>query len=136
MSRFQLLKVKGRKKERAVKEPDFGEKPAYLLTYMESFGKQHGEEPRFVDRPTGDMKMWSRINIVYPVGGGVFIHVTNLVKTATGYNQYVSIEPPQPPSNVLKAIEEALALKIKPEHALESAEERKKILLELLEDVL
>uniref|UniRef100_A0A7C2BM91 Flagellar protein FlaI n=1 Tax=Thermosphaera aggregans TaxID=54254 RepID=A0A7C2BM91_9CREN len=136
MSRFPVLKIKSRRKEKEVKEPEFGEKPAYLLTYMESFAKQHGEEPMFVERPTGDMKMWSRINVIYPVGGGVFIHVTNLVKTATGYNQYVSIEPPRPPSNVLKAIEEALALKIKPEHALESAEERKRILLELLEDVL
>ncbi|MEM0506700.1 MAG: type II/IV secretion system ATPase subunit [Thermosphaera sp.] len=135
MSKLLSIRLFRSKKEREVKEPDFGGKPPYLTTYMESFGRQHGETPLFVERLTGDMKMWSKINVIYPVGGGVFIHVTNLIKTASGYNQYISIEPPRPPTNVLKALEEALAVKIKPEHALESAEERRKILLELLEDI-
>ena len=125
-----------KKRVSEVKEPDFGDRPSYLASYVESFRRQHGEEPMIVERLSGDMKMWSKINVVYPVGGGIFIHVTNLVKTAAGFNQYIVVEPPRPPSNIFKAIEEALATKIKPEYAVESAEERKKILLELLEEVL
>jgi len=119
-----------------VREPDFGERPSYLVSYMESFKQKHGEEPQFVERLIGDMKMWSKINVIYPVGSGIFIHVTNLVKTIAGFNQYIVIEPPRPPPNTFKAIEEALAMRIKPEHTAESAEERKKVLLELLEEIL
>ncbi|MEM0059019.1 MAG: hypothetical protein QXE10_01160 [Desulfurococcaceae archaeon] len=74
----------------------------------------------------GDTKTWSKVNVVYPVGGGVFIHITNIVKTAAGYNQYIVVEPPRPPAKLLKVIEEVLALKIKPQHVAETAEESKK----------
>lgn len=129
------LRVK-RRKEKRVKEPDFGNKPLYLVKYIEEFKRKHGEEPLLVDRLTGDMKMWTKINVVYPVGGGVFIHISNIEKTVAGFNQYIVIEPPRPPLNLFKAIEEALAFKIKPKHAVESAEERKKLLLELVEEII
>lgn len=125
-----------RRKGEEPREPDFGDKPKYLIDHLDQFEKQHGDKPMLVDRPTGDMKTWNKVNIVYPVGGGVFIHVTNILKTAAGYNQYIVIEPPRPPTTLLKAIEEALALKIKPQHVAETAEERKKILLELLDEII
>lgn len=134
LQRLSLKIIKRSKRE--VKEPDFGDRPVYLVKYLEEFKQKHGEEPLLVDRPTGDMKMWSKVNVVYPVGGGIFIHVTNLVKTAAGFNQYIVIEPPYPHPNLFKLIEEALAFKIKPEHTTETAEERKKLLLELLEEVI
>jgi len=133
----RLLRIIPRKEKRApVKEPDFGEKPEYLLRYIEEFKKQSGEEPLLVDRPTGDMKMWKKYNVIYPVGGGVFIHASNTSSRGTGYAQYIVIEPPRPPSQLLKAIEEVLALKIKPEHAAETAEEKKQVLLSLLDEIL
>jgi len=125
-----------RRAKKEVREPDFGEKPEYLTRYLGEFAGKHGEEPLLVDKPTGDMKTWRRFNIVYPVGGGVFIHVTNVERGATGYAKYNVIEPPRPPAKLLKALEEVLAYKIKPEHAVESAEEQKRILLELLEEIL
>lgn len=134
LSITRLFQKKSTSKE--IKEPDFGDSPKYLLNHVELFEKQHGDKPVIVERPTGDMKMWSKVNIVYPVGGGVFIHVTNIVKTASGYNQYIVIEPPRPPAKLLKAIEEVLALKIKPQQIAETAEERKRVLLELLDEVI
>ncbi|MET1160489.1 MAG: type II/IV secretion system ATPase subunit [Thermoprotei archaeon] len=103
---------------------------------MESFREKYGQEPQLVDRLSGDMKTWKTFNIIYPVGGGVFIHITNIVLSETGYPRYIIIEPPRPPTRLLKAIEEVLALKIKPEHIAESAEKQKEILLELLEEIL
>lgn len=132
--RIGFIKRSG--KTEAVKEPEFGEKPEYLVKYIEEFKKQYGEEPLIVDRPSGDMKMWRKYNVIYPVGGGVFIHATNISSRGIGYATYTVIEPPRPPPQLLKAIEEVLALKIRPEHAAESAEEKKKILLTLLDEIL
>ncbi len=127
-----------RRKQRVieVKEPDFGERPPYLEKHIKEFVEKYKEEPMIVDRPTGDMKTWKKYNVIYPVGGGVFIHATNVARSETGYPRYLVIEPPRPPMRLFKLIEEALALKIKPEHLAESAEERKKILLMLLEEIL
>ncbi len=119
-----------------VKEPDFGERPSYLEKHIREFVEKYKEEPMIVDRPTGDMKTWKKYNVIYPVGGGVFIHATNVARSETGYPRYLVIEPPRPPMRLFKLIEEALALKIKPEHLAESAEERKKILLILLDEIL
>ena len=135
----RLLKIgfiKRSGKTGVVEEPEFGEKPEYLVKYIEEFKKQYGEEPLIVDRPSGDMKMWKKYNVIYPVGGGVFIHVTNISSRGIGYATYTVIEPPRPPPQLLKAIEEVLALKIRPEHVAESAEEKKKILLTLLDEIL
>jgi len=135
----KLLKIgfikRGGKRD-AVKEPEFGEKPEYLVKYIEEFKKRYGEEPLIVDRPSGDMRMWKKYNVIYPVGGGVFIHATNISPRGIGYATYTVIEPPRPPPQLLRAIEEVLALKIKPEHVAESAEEKKKILLTLLDEIL
>jgi flagellar protein FlaI len=137
MPSLSITKIFTRRKEgKEPKEPDFGERPKYLVEHIELFEKQHGDKPAIVERPTGDMKTWSKVNVVYPVGGGVFIHITNIVKTAAGYNQYIVVEPPRPPAKLLKVIEEVLALKIKPQHVAETAEERKKVLLELLEEII
>lgn len=139
-SLFRLIRmdqiIKRKVKRKDVKEPEFGERPEYLVKYIKDFAKRYNDEPVLVDRPTGDMKMWRKFNIVYPVGGGVFIHVTNLELGEQGYAKYNVVEPPRPSQHLMRLIEEVLAYKIKPEHAAESAEEQKRILLELLEDIL
>ncbi|MEM4035506.1 MAG: type II/IV secretion system ATPase subunit [Fervidicoccaceae archaeon] len=123
-------------KEIEIREPDFGERPEYLVRYIEEFKSKYDEEPVLVDRLTGEMKTWKRYNIVYPIGGGVFVHVTNIERGAQGYAKYNVVEPPRPPPRLLSLIEEALAYKIRPEHAVESAEGQKRILLELLDQIL
>lgn len=134
--KLRLLGTSKRLKKMEVKEPDFGDRPGYLEKYISEFKQRHGEEPLITDRLTGDMKMWRKYNVIYPVGDGVFIHVTNVKLSLTGYPMYITIEPPRPPTTLLKHIEDVIAYKIKPEHAVENPEEQKKILLKLLEEVL
>ncbi|MEM1761438.1 MAG: type II/IV secretion system ATPase subunit, partial [Desulfurococcaceae archaeon] len=136
LPRFEIRTLFRRKARIEVKEPDFGDRPEYLVKYISEFKEKHGEEPLIADKPAGDMKLWSKYNILYPVGGGVFVHVNNIEQGARGYARYNIVEPPRPPPRLLRLIEEILAYKIRPEHAVESAEEQKRVLLELLEEIL
>lgn len=123
--------------EKEVKMPEFGERPPYLEEYIEKIKKETGEEPLLVDKPTGDMKKWKFFSVIYPIGGGVFIHAYMPREgTESGYAKYIIIEPPRPPSKLFRLIEVALAAKIQPYHVAESAEEKKKLLLLLLDEVI
>ncbi|MDK2383773.1 MAG: flagellar protein FlaI, partial [Candidatus Korarchaeota archaeon] len=122
--------------EEGAREPEFGEKPSYLLEYIEKAREELGEEPVFVERLTGEMKKWRRFNLIYPVGGGIFIHVYSPRETETGYNRYVVVEPPKPHPRLFSVIEEALAMVISPEHVPRSSEEKKAILLGLMERII
>ncbi len=135
-----VFKIKKRGRfipEKEVKMPEFGERPSYLEEYIEKIKKETGEEPLLVDKPTGDMKKWKFFSVIYPIGGGVFIHAYMPREgTESGYAKYIIIEPPRPPSKLFRLIEVALAAKIQPYHVAESAEEKKKLLLLLLDDVI
>jgi|GEM_PF-130520 len=123
--------------EKEVKMSEFGERPPYLLEYIEKIKKETGEEPLLVDKPTGEMKKWRFYSVIYPIGGGVFIHAYMPREgTETGYAKYIIIEPPRPPTKLFRLIEIALAARIQPYHVAESAEEKKKLLLILLDDVI
>ena len=135
---FRVKKKRGQLiPEKEVKMPEFGERPPYLEEYIEKIKKETGEEPLLVDKPTGDMKKWKFFSIIYPIGGGVFIHAYMPREgMESGYAKYIIIEPPRPPSKLFRLIEVALAAKIQPYHVAESAEEKKKLLLLLLDDVI
>ncbi len=135
---FRIKKKPGKlTTEIELKMPDFGERPPYLEEYIVKIKKETGEEPLLVDKPTGDMKKWKFFSVIYPIGGGVFIHAYMPREgTESGYAKYIVIEPPRPPSSLFRLIEVALAAKIQPYHVAESAEEKKKLLLLLLDDVI
>ncbi len=122
--------------EPLAREPEFGEKPPYLVEYLAKAAEELGEEPQIVERLTGEMKKWRKYNLVYPVGGGIFIHVYTPREAESGYNKYVAIEPPRPHPRLLRLVEEALALVITHEHIPRSSEEKKALLLELLEKII
>lgn len=126
----------GRREEAVAREPEFGEKPPYLVEYLAKAAEELGEEPRMVERLTGEMKKWRKYNLVYPVGGGIFIHVYTSREAESGYNRYVAVEPPRPHPRLLGLVEEALALVITHEHVPRSSEEKKALLLELLEKII
>lgn len=131
-----VRKRRVRRKIKKIKLPEFGKKPQYLIDYIEKIKKEIGEEPLVVDKLTGDMKTWKTFSIIYPVGGGVFIHAYSPPEgTETGYSRYIVIEPPRPSTRLFRLLEEALAAKIKPYHIAESAEEKKRLLLELIEEI-
>ncbi len=118
-------------------EIDFGEKPPYLMEYLEKTREKIGE-PMIVDRLSGEMKKWRTFNVLYPIGNGIFIHAytPKAGEGLSGYNKYIIIEPPKPHSKLMRLIEESLAIKITSELTPRSSEEKKAILLYLLDQIL
>ncbi len=126
-------RVEERKFERV--ELDFGERPAYLEEYIRKVSEELGERPELVDKPSPELKRAAKFNIVYPVGGGVFIHAYTPTDPLEAFNIYGVVEPPRPDPKLLSLIDEALAFVISEEDKPRSAEEKKSILLTLLDKV-
>ncbi|MEB2792920.1 MAG: Flp pilus assembly complex ATPase component TadA [Caldisphaeraceae archaeon] len=126
--KLNILK-RGKKEIKEVKIPDFGERPAYLENYMKSLENP----PTYIRRPEASMRKLREFNFVYPVGGGVFIHVLSVKGSDMG--KYIVIEPPKPPEELMRLIDIGLADQIEGE-APDDAEERKKILLRLIDNIL
>ena len=62
----------------------------HLGAYVQEFSKHH-DAPTFHERVTRDMKSLQRVNIIYPVGDPIFIHIWD--DEETGSRRYVNIEP-------------------------------------------
>jgi flagellar protein FlaI len=110
----------------------------YLLTYITEVAKDVGLPQLYETFELSyDMKKLKNVNLIYPVGEGIYIHIYTPPKgTATGYRRYVAIEPPKPHPNLLRVIELKLAEVISESDVAEDVEERKKILLRKLDSVI
>lgn len=62
----------------------------HLAVYMAEFAKRR-DLPQFVERLNRDMKSVKKVNVVYPVGDPVFIHIWDDEEAAA--RRYVNIEP-------------------------------------------
>jgi flagellar protein FlaI len=136
--KFKLSLRPKRGKERRVefKEIDFGERPKYLEEYVVKVKKELGEEPQFMEKLDPSLKQQRKFNVIYPVGGGVFVHAYTPFDPHEAFNVYSVIEPPRPPLELLKLIDEALANVISEDVIPRSAEEKKALLLDLLDKVI
>lgn len=142
---MSFLRIKRKKKsleeivaeitQKVESELSFGDRPRYLVEYIEKVEKEHGVRPEIVDKLSGEMRKAKSFSIIYPLGGGIFIHVHN-ISTKSGYSRYEVIEPPYPNPKIMKIIDELLATKISGELAPRSSEEKKAILLYLLDQIL
>ena len=130
--RISLLPRRARRQAGEVSEPDFGDNPPYLQEYVSKVSSELGQ-PALVQKLDPSLKKQREYNVIYPVGGGVFIHAYSVKGSDMG--RYHVIEPPRPPQDLLRAVDVALANVITGE-APESAEERKRLLLSLLDRVL
>ena len=136
--RLRRLRVKPSRVERGspkVVEIDFGDRPKYLEHYIRRVSDELGEPPQVVDKPSPELKRARRFNVIYPVGGGVFIHAYTPTDPYEAFNIYAVIEPPRPPISLLRLMDEALALALTEAHKPRSAEEKKQILLELVDEI-
>jgi flagellar protein FlaI len=132
--KFPLLRKKRKRKLKEVKLPFMDEsRPWYLEDYIEKIRKEIGE-PELVDKIPPEYKFKKEFNVIYPVGNGIFIHVTNR-STSSGYSKYNVIEPPSPPKELLRKLEEAIARNITEEDIGRSADERIAILVNLIKEV-
>ena len=62
----------------------------HLAAYLAEFAQRH-DPPDFHERLSRDMRSIKRLNLVYPVGDPIFIHVWD--DEETGSRRYVNIEP-------------------------------------------
>uniref|UniRef100_A0A7J2U6D9 Flagellar protein FlaI n=1 Tax=Ignisphaera aggregans TaxID=334771 RepID=A0A7J2U6D9_9CREN len=109
----------------------------YLLQYLAKIVEEVGV-PQFYETYglSYDMKKLRNVNLLYPVGEGIYIHVYMPSRgTVSGYRKYVAVEPPKPHPNLLKILELKLAEVISEGDVAEDVEERKKILLKRLESI-
>ena len=113
------------------------ERHPYLNTYIRGLGRSLAT-PIFYDtyELSYDLKKARNVNIIYPVGEGIFIHVyTPPTGTMSGYRKYVAIEPPQPHPRLMSIIELRLAEAITEKDVVEDVEERRNLLLKKIESV-
>ncbi len=106
------------------------EEPWYLKEYIAQVREKRGE-PDFVDKVPSEYKFKRRFNVIYPVGGGIFIHALS-ERTEGGYARYIVIEPPRPPEEILRKAEELIAAKIPEGYIPKSPQEKACMLLELV----
>ncbi len=106
------------------------EEPWYLKEYIAQVRENYGE-PDFVDKVPSEYKFKKQFNVIYPVGGGIFIHALS-ERTEGGYARYIVIEPPRPPEEILRKAEELIAAKIPEGYIPKSPQEKACMLLELV----
>jgi len=109
----------------------------YLLSYITRVAEEVSI-PQFYEtyELSYDMKKLRSVNLLYPVGEGIYIHVYMPPKgTISGYRKYVAVEPPKPHPNLLRVVELKLAEVITESDVAEEVEERRKILLKRLEGI-
>lgn len=101
----------------------------YLLAYLAGVR----ERPERTDNPS-HFKGQPEFNIIYNVWDGVYIHAYS-AKSADGFNQYVVIEPPRPPLDVLMKVERQFAKKVGEKDPPPMIAEKERFMLSLLTDV-
>lgn len=127
---------KGAEKKIEVKEIDFGERPKYLEDYIAKVREELGEEPQLMEKLDPSLKQQKKFNVIYPIGGGVFIHAYTPPDPNEAFNIYSVVEPPRPSLELFRLIDEALADVISGEEVPRSAEEKRAILMKLIDDVI
>lgn len=84
--------------------------------YLAEHVKSLPDKPRYVINLSLEAKVGDKANIIYPLGKGMFIHAVK----SEAERKYIVIEPPKPPAELLKAVEDAVGRLISEEISGES----------------
>lgn len=138
LAKFNLVKNLNKKKVlvegSACHTPYYGDvEPWYLKQYV-SRKTSESDNVKVVDKLSGEHKFLKDYSLIYPVGGGVFIHVSSS-RSGRGYPSYVVVEPPRPPEKVLYFVEEKVARLIPEEYVPKSPDDKVCLLLSLVDEV-
>ncbi len=106
----------------------------HLNEYLEQWVSKGLNPPAFVEKPTEEMKGEKNINIIYPIGDPLFVHVYS-PNNVIGYKKYVVIEPPRPDPELYNLIELKLAEYLGENDVSSDPYEREKVLLNYLDKV-
>lgn len=106
---------------------------AYIKNVIESLGVPTYYETFELDY---DLRKFKNVNVIYPVGDGIFIHVFMPPQgTLSGYRKYIAVEPPRPDPKLMELVELKLAEAIDEKDVTDDSEEKKKLLLSKLERI-
>ncbi len=106
----------------------------HLSEYLEQWVSNGFNSPIFIEKPTEEMSNEKIINIIYPIGDPLFVHIYSSNETRE-YKKYVIIEPPRPNPRIYSLIELKLAEYISEDDTSETAEEKSKTLLKYLDKI-
>lgn len=109
-------------------------KNPHLNEYLEHWISKGFNPPVFVDKPTDEMKGERDVNVIYPIGDPLFVHVYPS-DDVPGYRKYVIVEPPRPKAELYNLIELKLAELISEKDVGDAPDERSKILLAYLDKI-
>ncbi len=108
----------------------------YLARYIRRIASEVGFPAYYTKGVPSKLKKAANVNVMYPVDEGVFIHIYMPPGgTVSGYRKYVIIEPPKPPPELFKIIEVKIAEVITEKDVAIDMEEKKRILLRILDKV-
>ncbi len=109
----------------------------YLANYLKKVIREVGV-PLFITGKLPDyLKKASYVNVMYPLGEGIFIHVYMPPGgTESGYRKYIVVEPPKPPRALMFLVESKIAELVTERDIAQDPEEKKKLLLNFLEKVI
>ena len=108
----------------------------YLAEYVNKIATEVGIPDYYTKSLPSSLKKASNVNVLYPVGGGIYIHVYMPPGgTESGYRKYVVIEPPRPPMILFDLVEEKMAELVTEETIVRSQDEKRELLLKFLQQI-
>jgi len=111
-------------------------KVPYLADYLKKIVARVGYPNYHPDKLPDKYKKQPAVNVLYPVGPGIYIHVYMPPEgTVSGYRKYVVVEPPRPPNILFELVEQRMAELITEKDIVTDFEEKKKLLLRFLDKV-
>lgn len=119
--------------------PDFSDtlsKNSHLLEYINKISKELDSEPVYLNQLSRDLRFLKDVNIIYPVGDPIFIHI--FTKYDEERKIYRPIEPsiPSELNELRDLVETAVALAIDENLDFKNIEDKKKILLNAIDKVI
>jgi len=108
----------------------------YLAEYVNRIAPRVGVPDYYTKGLPSELKKASRVNVIYPVGSGIYIHVYMPPEgTESGYRKYIVVEPPRPPTVLFDLIEEKMAELITEKDIIKSPEEKERMLIRFLDAI-
>ena len=104
----------------------------HLARYLTSLRSKGIAQPAYYVQLSRDMRYMNNINVLYPVGDPIFIHVYERNKGERLYYQVVEPTVPKEFNELLREVDKALAALIGNEEVDESESEKERILLSKL----
>ena len=112
------------------------DKNSHLREYVKNIIRELGSEPIYLEQLSRDLRYLKRVNMIYPVGDPIFIHI--YTKTIGDRAIYHPIEPSIPKSlkRLRETVEDAIALVIDESYDFKTPDEQRDLLFKAIDEVI